>query len=201
MKTYVAQAERLRLMLTNLGPAFVKIGQVTYWNIPMCQHHAIEITQIAGASFSLPCCILLAAGYQDYKLLAWIHSVAMIDACLQSQCAHFSFKNTQAVPTDYACKCMHFMQAFTHSVQATNWNPRTEACDDSCNPHEHCQHMSDPVNAACNNAMKPWFTQVTCVSITLSYMAISAGSVFPPRCDPSRLPEGAREAAGPDSRL
>jgi len=84
LKTHVVQAERLRLMLTRLGPAFVKIGQVKSWNILECQHYAIEIAQIAVASFSLPYCILLAAGYQDCKLLACIHVVALIDACLQS---------------------------------------------------------------------------------------------------------------------
>jgi len=103
VNTYVAQAERLRLMLTRLGPAFVKIGQVSHWNIPICQHRAIEMMQIAGALFSLPYCILLAAGYQDYKLLACIHSVAFIDACLQSERCTFLVQKRSS----FACRlCM-----------------------------------------------------------------------------------------------
>ena len=49
--------------------------------------------------------------------------------------------------------------------------------------------------------MPALFTQVICGGVPSCRMASTAGSVFPPRCDPSRLPEGAREAAGPDSRL
>ena len=85
LKTCVAQAERLRLMLTKLGPAFVKIGQVNRWNILECQYYAIEIMQIAGLLFSLPCCILLAAGHQDFKLTACIHACCSITCCMPSE--------------------------------------------------------------------------------------------------------------------
>ncbi len=57
------------------------------------------------------------------------------------------------------------------------------------------------IQALLHVTMPASFTQLTCGRIPLSHITITAGSIVPPRCDPSRLPEGAREAAGPDSSL